>query len=88
MTSVSGFIIAGYASSGSTVSSFSNLKLGTTNNGTLSGMFVKYAAFGTPVENTWSGLTSGTQYTYIYGATDLDLVNGQTSTVYSGTFTT
>jgi len=49
MTSVSGFIIAGYASSGSTVSSFSNLKLGTTNNGTLSGMFVKYAAFSSPV---------------------------------------
>jgi len=49
MTSVSGFVIAGYANSGSTVSSFSNLRLGTTNNGTLSGMFVKYAAFGSPV---------------------------------------
>jgi len=35
MTSVSGFVIAGYASSGATVSSFSNLKLGTTSNGTL-----------------------------------------------------
>jgi len=33
-------------------------------------------------------LTSGTQYTYVYGATDLDLVNGQTSAVYSGTFST
>jgi len=49
MTSVSGFVIAGYANSGSTVSSFSNLKLGTTSNGTLSGMFVKYAAFASPV---------------------------------------
>jgi len=49
MTSVSGFVIAGYASSGATVTSFSNLKLGTTSNGTLSGMFVKYAAFGTPI---------------------------------------
>jgi len=33
-------------------------------------------------------LTSGTQYTYVYGATDLDLVNGQTSAVYSSTFST
>jgi len=35
MTSVSGFVIAGYASPGTIVSSFSNLKLGITSNGIL-----------------------------------------------------
>jgi len=38
-------------------------------------MFVKYAAFSTPVKNTWSGLNADTQYAYIYGVTDLDLVS-------------
>lgn len=51
-------------------------------------MFVQYVAFASPIVHKWENLTSNTNYTYFFVATNLDIVNGITSNLTNNFFST